>query len=223
MNLSECPRQIRTSGWSEEGKRRHWPSLNGAASPSSLSRLAAWKVEVHLFEMPIYQTTPSTFEAPTRASLKEGISEYRKSRKTRFVTDENIEPWALYVMRYRNSMLSTAMQRKFDTAMIEQFFGAHGCCKRVLVTDDHDFLDERLFPFSGCSGLLVLPTYGRVSLEFGNLLSAAVAMICRGREMWFQYEDCGDRSFVLKVRTWKKSQGRVAAWNFQLPRNHVTK
>ena len=178
---------------------------------------------MHLFEMPIYQTTPSTFEAPTRASLKEGISEYRKSRKTRFVTDENIEPWALYVMRYKKFDVIDCNAAKIRHRDDRTVFRSAWRLKRVLVTHDHDFLDDRLFPFSGCSGLLVLPTYGRVSLEFGNLLSAAVAMICRGREMWFHTKIVATRSFVLKVRTWEKSQGRVAAWDFQLPRNHVTK
>lgn len=136
---------------------------------------------------------------------------------TRFVTDENIEPWALHVMRYKKFDVIDCDSAKIRHRDDGTVFRRAWHLKRVLVTHDHDFLDDRLFPFSGCSGLLVLPTYGRVSLEFGNLLAEAVAMIGRGREMWFHTKIVATRSFALKVRTWEKSEGRVVAWDFQLP------
>ena len=33
---------------------------------------------------------------------KDAWSDWLKAKRTRFVADENLEPWALYVMRYKN-------------------------------------------------------------------------------------------------------------------------
>ena len=69
-----------------------------------------------------------------------------------------------------------------------------------------------------CPGLLVLPTYGPISLEFANLLAAATAVISKGKEMWFHTKILAHRDFLLKVRTWEQTEGYVAEWGFKLPK-----
>ena len=66
------------------------------------------------------------FEALTSSSLKEVRSDYRKSARTRFVTDENIEPWALYVMRYKRLDVIDADAAMIGTSTTASFFGKHG-------------------------------------------------------------------------------------------------
>ncbi len=56
-----------------------------------------------------------------------------------------------------------------------------------------------------------------MSLEFGNLLSASAHLISRGESMWFHTKIEATRQFVLKVRTWDKSEGRITRWNFSIP------
>lgn len=72
------------------------------------------------------------------------------------------------------------------------------------------FPKRRRLPVASLFGLLVLPVYGAVSLEFGNLLSASVSLIGRGESMWFHTKIEATRQFVLKVRTWDKAEGRIS-------------
>jgi Domain of unknown function (DUF5615) len=95
-----------------------------------------------------HRTKPVRFEALTRSSLNQALSEIRKSPKTRFVTDENREPWALHVMRYKRLDVldaDVAMIRHLDDRVV---FRRAWQLKRLLITHDTDFLDDRLFPLS---------------------------------------------------------------------------
>lgn len=166
-------------------------------------------------EMP-HSTKHMHFAPLTRKALKNARSDFRRSAVTRFLADENVEPWALHVMRYKRHDIMDADAARIrgleDRAVFRKAWGL----QRVLITHDRDFLDDRIFPLNVCAGLLVLPVYGRVSLEFGNLLSASTAMIGRGREMWFHTKIEATRDFALKVRTWEKAAGYVAEWEFRI-------
>jgi predicted nuclease of predicted toxin-antitoxin system len=154
--------------------------------------------------------------------MKEARSDWRRYPATRFVTDANFEPWGIYVMRYKRLDVMDAavagMRHIDDGAVFQRAWQL----KRVLVTHDKDFLDDNLFPFNMCPGLLVLPTYGRVSMEFGNLLATATALISRGRELWYHTKVVARRDFVLRVRVWEKARGHVAEWEYQAPRGRST-
>lgn len=120
-------------------------------------------------------------------------------------------------MRYKNFDIISADQAGVRHLDDRQVFGRAWQLKRVLVTHDGDFLNDAVFPLQVCSGLLVLPAYGVVSLEFGNLLSASASLIGRGESMWFHSKIEATRQFVLKVRTWDRAEGRITRWNFTIP------
>lgn len=157
------------------------------------------------------------FAALHRTELKEAISEARRTPRTRFVADANVEPWALHVMRYKRFDVIDSDEAGIRSCDDRMVFATAWTLRRLLVTHDADFLDDRQFPFSRCSGLLVLPSYGRVSLEFANLLSGAATLVNKGRDMWFHTKIVATRDFLLKVRTWERSEGRVAASEYRLP------
>jgi len=140
----------------------------------------------------------------------------RRSKRTRFLTDENISPWALNVMRYKRLDVidcdAAGTRHKSDG----QVFARAWKLRRVLVTHDADLLNDRLFPLRACAGLLVLPVYGKTSMEFANLLSKATSVIGRGSSLWFHTKIEVTRSRLLKVRTWDKPPGRVTEWEFLL-------
>ena len=165
----------------------------------------------------LHRTKLFRVERLTPTVLKETLSELRNSPSTRFITDENMEPWALHVMPYKNLDVmdaNTAGIRHLDDRAV---FRKTWELKRLLITHDTDFLDDRIFPFSTCAGLLVLPTYGSISLEFANLLAGATALIRKGRSMWFHTKIVAKRDFSLKVRTWERTEGLVTEWDFQIP------
>jgi hypothetical protein len=41
------------------------------------------------------------FDSLTPASMRDARKEHLRAPKTRFLMDENMEPWAAYVMRYK--------------------------------------------------------------------------------------------------------------------------
>jgi predicted nuclease of predicted toxin-antitoxin system len=154
------------------------------------------------------------FRPLTSASMKEARSEWSRLPKTRFLMDANMEPWALYVMRYRRWDVRPCdfanLRRSDDQAV----FAAAWRLKRLLITHDSDFLDDRLFPFASCSGLLVLPTYDSVSMQYANLLAGACELVSRGARLWFHTKIVARRDFTVKVRNWEKSHGHIAEWQY---------
>jgi predicted nuclease of predicted toxin-antitoxin system len=158
------------------------------------------------------------FASLDRKEAKKARSDWRKSKKTRFLADENLEPWALYVMRFKRFDVIDCDMAKLRHSEDRHVFRRAWQLKRILVTHDADFLNDRVFPLRECAGLLVLPTYGAVSMEFGNLLAAAAALISRGENLWLHTKIEATRGFVLKVRTWEKLQGRVVRWEFKIPK-----
>jgi hypothetical protein len=156
------------------------------------------------------------FKALTSTSIKHARGEYRRAPMTRFLTDANIEPWALHVMRYKRFDVWGCDTANIRGADDQAIFATAWKLKRLLVTHDRDFLDDQLFPFARCSGLLIVPTYGRVSMEFANLLAGACELVSRGGRMWFHTKIVANRDFTVKVRTWEKSRGHIMAWDYRI-------
>jgi hypothetical protein len=154
----------------------------------------------------LYTARRLYFKPLAGASIKQTRSEWNRSPKTRFLLDANMEPWAFHVMRYKHLDVrgcDSDLRSSDDQAV----FAAAWRLRRLLVTHDNDFLDDQQFPFSRCSGLLVLPTYGRVSMQFANLLAGACELVSRGARLWFHTKIVAKRDFTVKVRTWEKSSG----------------
>ena len=158
----------------------------------------------HLFDLvDAHQTisrSPGRLPAARDASSKgrpERLAQPRERSSSRR------EPGALGALRHalHFDIMSAVLAgvRHLDD---RQVFGRAWQLKRVLVTHDPDFLNDAVFPLQACSGLLVLPVYGAVSLEFGNLLSASASLIGRGESMWFQHELARRFDLRVKVRTW---------------------
>jgi len=127
-----------------------------------------------------------------------------------------MEPWALHVMRYKRWVVKPCdfanLRRSDDQAV----FAAAWRLRRLLITHDSDFLDDRLFPFASCSGLLVLPTYGSVSMQYANLLAGACELVSKGARLWFHTKIVAKRDFTVKVRTWEASHGHIAEWHHEI-------
>jgi predicted nuclease of predicted toxin-antitoxin system len=148
--------------------------------------------------------------------MNKARGEWSRLSKTRFLMDANMEPWALHVMRYKNWDVKDSdfanVRRSDDQAV----FAAAWRLGRLLITHDSDFLDDRLFPFERCSGLLVLPTYGSISMQYANLLAGASDLVSRGGRLWFHTKIVARRDFTVKVRTWEKSHGHIAEWQYRI-------
>jgi hypothetical protein len=179
------------------------------------------RANAHESAMPsLHKARRQYFKALTSASIREARSEWIRLPKTRFVMDANMEPWALHVMRYKHLDVRECDLAKLRRSDDQAVFAAAWRLGRLLITHDADFLDDRLFPFARCSGLLVLPTYGRVSMQFANLLAGACDLVSRGHRLWFHTKIIAKRDFTVRVRTWEKSHGHIAEWNHRIARGY---
>ena len=133
----------------------------------------------------LHKAKRQRFEPLTKIALNEARSKWRSSPKTRFLMDANMEPWAVHVMRYKHFDVRECDAANLRDVDDRTVFATAWKLRRLLVTHDADFLDDRLFPFARCSGLLVLPSYGRVSMQFANLLAGACELVSKGAQLWF--------------------------------------
>jgi len=170
--------------------------------------------------MRLHRAVTPYFKSLTSAATKEARSERSRLPKTRFLMDANMEPWALHVMRYKRWDVKACdfahLRRSDDPAV----FSAAWRLGRLLITHDRDFLDDRLFPFAGCSGLLVLPVYGSVSMQFANLLAGACELVSKGGRLWLHTKIEARRDFTVKVQTWEKSLGYLTEWQYPIARGY---
>lgn len=153
-------------------------------------------------------------------SLKLTRSKWRRYPKTRFLTDANMKSWALYVMRYRHFDVRPCDAAGVRYSDDQSVFASAWKLGRLLITHDADFLDDRQFPFSRCSGLLLVPTYSSVSMEFANLLAGACLLLSRGGRLWFHTKIIARRDYTVKVRTWDKPDGYITEWNYRIPEGY---
>jgi hypothetical protein len=126
-----------------------------------------------------------------------------------------MKQWALHVMRYKHWDVRACdlhLRRSDDQAV----FATAWRLKRLLINHESDFLDDRLFPFARCPGLLVLPTYASVSIRFANLVAGACELVSRGAQVWFHTKIVARRDFTVKVRTWERSHGHIAEWQYRI-------
>jgi hypothetical protein len=124
---------------------------------------------------------------------------------------------ALYVMRYKRFDVRPCDFADVRYADDQSVFASAWKLGRFLITHDADFLNDGQFPFSTCSGLLHVPVYGSVSIEFANLLAGACALVSRGGRLWFHTKIVARRDFTVKVRTWDKPEGQITEWIYRIP------
>ena len=170
--------------------------------------------------MHLHRAVNPYFKSLTSAVMKEARNEWSRSPKTRFLMDANMEPWALHVLRYKHWDVKTCDFANLRRSDDQTVFGAAWRLGRLLITHDRDFLDDRLFPFARCSGLLVLPVCGSVSMQFANLLAGACELVSKGGRLWFHTKIEARRDFTLKVRTWEKSLGHLTEWQYRIARGY---
>jgi len=137
------------------------------------------------------------------------ISEWRHERKTRFLVDENIKPWAIHLMKRNKVDLLEVRGLGLAGRDDQKIFALCWKLRRFLITHDTDFLDDNHFPYNRCAGLMVLPEFSRQTSEFRDLITRAIIGVRKGADFWFQTKIEVSLDYVLTIRRWEKSEGSV--------------
>jgi hypothetical protein len=155
---------------------------------------------------------PAVYSA---ASLKETRQELRRAAKTRFLADENIEPWALYILRYLKYDVIDCRHANISGRDDRDVFAAAWRLRRVLLSHDADYLDDNRFPFARCAGLVVFPTFPKQSWHYALLLQRTLNLIRKGDRLWLHTKIIVGRDFKVAVRTWNMREGLIGSFTME--------
>jgi uncharacterized protein DUF5615 len=133
--------------------------------------------------------------------------------KARLLVDENIDSPAPILRDLGWDAVSAkevGLTRRDD----KELFAFGWRKKRVVVSTDHDFLDDRRFPFHRCQGVLIIPSPSEGMSAFADALANALPVIGR-------YAGAFDREKVVVsgdgtwvVRGFSKDRG--VHWKMQM-------
>jgi predicted nuclease of predicted toxin-antitoxin system len=120
---------------------------------------------------------------PIDISNQEAI-EFLKAfpKASRFLVDENLGPELAPTLRNLGYNAADIYALNLNGRSDEDVFAAAWRERRILLTQDRDFLDDRRFPRHRNPGVVVLPAQNDGALI--NALVYALALVRQGRELW---------------------------------------
>jgi len=101
-------------------------------------------------------------------------------RASRFMVDENLGPELAPTLRSLGYNTTDTHTLKLNGRGDEEVFAAAWRERRILLTQDRDFLDDRRFPRHRNPGVVVLPAFNDGALI--NALVYTLALVRQGRE-----------------------------------------
>jgi predicted nuclease of predicted toxin-antitoxin system len=101
---------------------------------------------------------------------------------SRFLVDENLGQKLAPSLRHLGYNATDTYTLKLNGRSDEAVFAAAWRERRMLLTKDRDFLDDRRFPRHRNAGVVVLPALNEGALI--NALVYALALVRQGRELW---------------------------------------
>src|SRR5262249_24660055 len=103
-------------------------------------------------------------------------------KASRFLVDENLGPELAPTMRNLGYNATDVYTLKLNGRSDEDVFAAAWSERRILLTQDRDFLDDRRFPPSRNAGIVVL--LGRHDEALVSALMYALEVVGKGRKLW---------------------------------------
>jgi len=103
-------------------------------------------------------------------------------KASRFLVDENLGPELAPTLRGLGCNATDLLDLKLCGRSDEEVFAAAGKERRILLTQDRDFLDDRRFPPNRNAGVVVLPGGNNDALI--NALVYALSLVRKSGELW---------------------------------------
>jgi len=120
---------------------------------------------------------------PIDISKQEAIKFLKAFPKaSRFLVDENLGPELAPTLRNLGYNATDTYTLGLNGRSDEDALAAAWRERRILLTQDRDFLDDRRFPRHRNPGVVVLPALKEAALI--NALVYALALLRQGRELW---------------------------------------
>jgi predicted nuclease of predicted toxin-antitoxin system len=135
-------------------------------------------------------------------------------KASRFLVDENLGPELAPTLQNLGYNVTDTRTLKLNGRSDEDVFATAWRERRILLTQDKDFLDDRRFPKHRNPGVVVLPALSEGALI--NALVYALALVRQGRELWegVKMVVCGDG--ILTVICHNHDTGALETTRYKL-------
>ena len=148
------------------------------------------------------------------APLKTDLSWMRSLPRTRFLLDENFESNVIRAIRAAGFRFNTVVELGLRGRSDRQLFATSWRDKRMLVTYDHDFLNDHQFPLNQCGGLLVLPPLNTTLQFFWSIVNGPLRWFSYGGDLWLNTKIRVNRERQIFIRTWDREKGAIIQTHF---------
>jgi len=140
--------------------------------------------------------------------------------RTRFLFDENVDDVIIELFRDRGMNVHRAERGISD----EKVFQQARLERRMLLTHDEDFWDDRRFPLQQSPGVLILAVPGN-SEALGMMLGAVADVFWKNAELWraqkIRLSTTGDaEELYVQNKLRAHDSGRVEVTRFRLSSRH---
>jgi predicted nuclease of predicted toxin-antitoxin system len=149
---------------------------------------------------------------PTKKQL---ASEKRgRGKKARFLIDKNVDREVADVLRRLRWNAYHAEESGLGTHEDEDIYAYARGERRVLLTHDPDFLDDRRFPLRLSPGVIVLPGGSGERSALIRALDWLLVIVGRDRELWTGTKVRITEDGTWTVRTFEQETGRVQLYRY---------
>jgi hypothetical protein len=129
---------------------------------------------------------------PSQKEWKEFLEEFEKSygfkytRKPRYLVDESLGIGTTELLKNWNCNVTDVWELGLNGHSDENIWKAAQKDKRIILTHDDDFLDNRMFPLIHCFGVVIFPHKDGGESSLISKLKRFTDLMCSG--MGFTYE-----------------------------------
>lgn len=143
----------------------------------------------------------------------------RFKRKTRFLVDESLGETVALVLREDGWNVEFALDVELGGHSDEDLFAYAWEEDRVLLTHDHDFLDDRRFPPHRNPGVIVLPGASGTGEGLGFALRRVVSIIGPNRKAFPRFKIEITQDGIWNVKSIVRVSDEVRNWRLRFGRN----
>src|SRR5260370_10867841 len=144
---------------------------------------------------------------------------HRFKKKARFLIDESLGEGVARVLRKDRWNAIVGPEVGLGGHSDEDVFACAWRDDRILLTHDHDFLDERRFPPHRNAGVIVLPGASGSGEGLGSALRSVVSIIGPNRGAFRRFKIEITKDGIWNIKSMLRVSGEVRNWRLRFGRD----
>ena len=146
------------------------------------------------------------------------VSQLRRSKRSKFLTDESLGPGIIQFFRWYRMNAITVWDVGLDGRSDETIFACAWKQRRILLTHDDDFWDDRRFPEHRNPGVVILPGANGDQRDMLIGLLWMMRLTRQGAEHWLKHKIRITRDINVYIKYRSKKSGAMVTDHMRLGR-----